>query len=118
MVFQKGNRLGRKIQKGHTTTKGDKNGRWKGGINLHDSGYILKWQPNHPNCDRHGYVFEHRLVMEQYLRRYLEPNEVVHHINGDKQDNRIENLQLMNKSEHMSYHSIERHVKLGHNIRN
>ena len=54
---------------------------------------------------------EHRLIMEQYLGRKLTRKEVVHHINGDKSDNRIENLQLMTLSEHSKMHSRFRPVK-------
>ena len=54
---------------------------------------------------------EHRYVMEKYLKRKLKDNEVVHHINGDKSDNRIENLQVMTLSEHSSMHQKIRPVK-------
>lgn len=51
---------------------------------------------------------EHRVVAEQMLGRPLEPDEVVHHINGDKRDNRLENLQVLSRSEHSRLHHRER----------
>lgn len=51
---------------------------------------------------------EHRYIMEQHLGRKLCTNEVVHHINGDARDNRIENLQVMSRSEHSAIHNIGR----------
>lgn len=50
------------------------------------------------------YENKHREAMEQYLRRKLEPWEIVHHINGDCTDHRIENLLLTDRSEHMVIH--------------
>jgi len=73
--------------------KGEKSYRWKGGKFLKRGYYKIK-NENHPYHDRYGYVFEHRFIMEQKIGRYLKPTEFVHHINGIKDDNRIENLQL------------------------
>lgn len=77
---------------------------WKGGRRLDRGGYVLVYCPDHPAAHRkHKVVREHRLVMEQHIGRLLEPHEVVHHINGDKQDNRIENLQLFaSNAEHLA----------------
>jgi hypothetical protein len=69
-----------------------------------DSGYILLRRPNHPNADSKGYVREHILVMEAHIGRYLVDGEVVHHIDRDKSNNDLDNLQLMTRSEHSSYH--------------
>lgn len=67
----------------------------------HSAGYVYVWNPNHPNKDVRGYVLEHRLVMEKHLRRLLEKTEIIHHKNGIKNDNRIDNLEVMTQSEHV-----------------
>ena len=66
------------------------------------NGYVLVFSPNHPYKNRQNYVFEHRLVMEKHLGRYLTKKERIHHKNGIKSDNRIENLYLCkNNGEHL-----------------
>jgi hypothetical protein len=59
------------------------------------TGYKLIFMPHHPLATKKGYVLEHRLVMMGHLKRNLTKKEVVHHINANRLDNRIENLQII-----------------------
>lgn len=78
--------------------RGAKHGGWVGGRVKHGDGYILALvtadDPLAAMRNRMGYVLEHRLVMARSLGRPLAPHETVHHINGQRDDNRLENLQL------------------------
>jgi len=78
---------------------GKNNPRWKGGKIITPQGYIRIRKVNHPFNDS-GYVLEHRLIMEKKLGRYLKKYELVHHKNGIKDDNRIENLILLDRRTH------------------
>lgn len=85
--------------------KNEGNPKWRGGRQIQASGYIYIHAPDHPYATKHGTVMEHRLVMEAKLGRYLDPEEVVHHINHVRDDNRIKNLELSpSQGEHRRLH--------------
>lgn len=83
---------------------GENHWKYNGGKTIAGK-YKMIYKPEHPFANRHGYIREHRFIMEQQIGRYLKPQERVHHINGIHQDNRAENLRLFNDtSEHSKFH--------------
>jgi hypothetical protein len=86
----------REIRPYKGSRKGPEAPYWKGGrYKDNTSGYVLIYNPDHPSCTKKGYVLEHRLIMEKFIGRYLRGNEVVHHRNKIKDDNKIENLEII-----------------------
>ena len=90
--------------------QGPLNPLWKGGTRLDPRGYILTWVPKDDffalmRCKTSIYVAEHRLVVAKHLGRCLQPSEVVHHKNGNKGDNRLENLELTSNRNHIMQHN-------------
>lgn len=90
---------------GNSCSAKAKASRWPGRTKGH-KGYVLVWQPDHPNAQPGGYVLEHRFVMAEHIGRPIRNDEVVHHKNGVKDDNRLENLELMDFAEHSRMHAL------------
>ena len=82
---------------------GSHNPNYGGGKYIDDKGYIRILDQEHP-FNIKGYIYEHRSVFEQYLGRYLQSWETVHHINEIKVDNRVSNLFLCTVPEHSAVH--------------
>jgi len=74
---------------------------------LASNGYTEIYMPGHPLCDTKGRVLEHRLIIFNKIKRPLTFNDVVHHINGIRSDNRPENLVLLTRGIHNSHHKPE-----------
>jgi hypothetical protein len=88
---------------------GPNNPNWKGGTFIHKRGYVMRKVTNdhHRSGSNNGYVMEHILVMEDFLGRSLLAHETVHHINGVRDDNRIENLELWTKPQPTGIRAVD-----------
>lgn len=81
--------------------KGNRNGNWKGGRSIASNGYVLiRVGKSHHLADVRGYAYEHRLVAEEKLGRRLVKGEIPHHINGNRKDNRPENIEVCKSIAH------------------
>jgi len=89
---------------------GNDHPRWKGGIFIDNRGYILIRNSNRQNSHKNGFIYQHRLIYENYLSILFDeevfiPQEYeIHHINEIKSDNRLINLELLTKQEHRTKH--------------
>lgn len=66
--------------------------------------YWYAYVPDHPHKTVNGYVLHHRVVMENHLGRKLRFDELVHHKNENKKDNRVSNLEVVTHAEHAAVH--------------
>lgn len=72
-------------------------------------GYVMIWEPNHVNSQKSGYVYEHIKIMSDLLKRKIDTkNEIIHHIDGNIKNNIIENLLLMKRGKHSSFHERQK----------
>jgi len=95
--------------------RGERSPRWSGDRLVTSQGYVaIRVAPDHPHAwgpprlRNFKYAYEHVVVMTTAIGRPLASNEVVHHRNGDRRDNRLENLEILTRSEHMVEHETDR----------
>ena len=99
-----------------TTYAGARNPAWKGGRTITSHGYVLiRVGQGHPLADVRGYAYEHRLVAEQLTGRPLRSDEIIHHRDGNKQNNATENIAVMRSQAH--HHALHRTRQREHPLR-
>lgn len=84
--------------------KGEKSSNWNGGVRKTRKGYRQILMPHHKRSDSNGYVMEHIVVFEKESGITVPNGCCIHHLNGIKDDNRIENLCMMTRSSHTIFH--------------
>lgn len=97
-LFQKGHEVSDATRLAVTLSNKNRIPWNKGKVKLRKittQGYILIYKPNHPNSNLKGFILEHRYVMSENLDRPLTANEIVHHKNAKKDDNRLKNLEII-----------------------
>lgn len=100
-----------KYLRSHRNHNGSNNSRWKGGRKITPQNYVMIYFPGHPRASK-SYVYEHILVVEKIIGKYLPKKAEVHHIDNNRTNNTPSNLILcQNKSYHNLLHLRERALK-------
>lgn len=85
---------------------------WKGGRIKDKDGYVAIYAPDHPWPRKMRYIREHIVVMELHIGRRLTASECVHHKDNNRENNALENLEVMNKGEHIRMHrAVDKHLQ-------
>ena len=94
--------------------RGKNNPNWRGGRTITSHGYVLvRVGAEHHLADCRGYAYEHRIVAERILGRRLKPGEIIHHKNGNKQDNRKRNIMIVGgNTGHLVHHRQRRDLRM------
>ena len=88
--------------------KGPAHYKWRNGIGRHASGYLkVRIGKSHPISDQNGWAYLHQLVWWS-AGRVVPAGMILHHVNEDKSDNRIENLEVVTRAEHNRHHNREK----------
>ncbi len=98
---------------GRCSSSLENNARWAGGRKKDVDGYVFIKMPQHPFADNHGYVKEHRIIIEKIIGRYLLRTEIIHHVNKIKDDNCPKNLMAF--VSHQSHNQFENNKILNQN---
>ena len=113
-IYKKARKLGLYKDKGierinrSRAKSGEKCNFWNGGFRLTSKGYRQVLDKSHPRADGSGYVMEHIKVFEEATGINVPLNCDIHHINGNKQDNRIENLCMLTHGAHTRLHNLRK----------
>lgn len=88
--------------------KREKSSSWKGGRKLTTKGYVQILKPENHRADKNGYVLEHIYIFEKETGIEVPQSCVIHHLDGNKQNNDISNLCMMSFGGHTTYHNKKR----------
>jgi hypothetical protein len=93
----------------HNRPTGAKHPRWNPGRIVSSHGYVkVRVGKDHPLADSKSYAYEHLVVWAAAGRPLPGPDETIHHVSGDRLDNRLSNLQVISRAAHSRLHAMQR----------